>query len=159
MALRELFSGYRFRAQQNTRYVESDTTEATVTHVLDTLISRLTSADIQSTITPDEGRNVPWHYNNIAGVNTARQTLMGVDGLMDMVELRRDEELLASGGEQVWRAFAPLHERKLEQRAAVRRLERREIGDVNLRIEKLRLAQRRLELEDLPDEWRFDPLG
>jgi len=93
VALRELFAGYRFRAQQNTRYVESDTTEATVTHVLDTLISRLTSADIQSTITPDEGRNVPWHYNNIAGVNTARQTLMGLDGLMDLVELRREGAL------------------------------------------------------------------
>jgi len=90
VALRELFAGYIFRAQQNTRYIESDTREATVTHVLDTLISRLTSADIQSTITPDEGRNVPWHYNNIAGVNTARQTLMGLDGLMDLVALRSD---------------------------------------------------------------------
>ena len=88
VALRELFRGYTFRAQQNTRYAESDTMEATITHVLDTLISRLTSADIQSTITPDEGRNIPWHYNNVAGVNTARQTLMGLDGLMDMIELK-----------------------------------------------------------------------
>lgn len=93
VALRELFRGYRFRAQQNTRYVEADTTEATVTHVLDTLISRLTSTDIQSTITPDEGRNIPWHYNNVAGVNTARQTLMGLDGLMAQVELRKDGPL------------------------------------------------------------------
>ena len=90
VALRELFQGYRFRAQQNTRYMESDTMEATVSHVLDTLISRLTSADIQSTITPDEGRNIPWHYNNIAGVNTARQTLMGIDGLTDIVGIRND---------------------------------------------------------------------
>jgi D-ornithine 4,5-aminomutase subunit beta len=90
VALRELFQGYTFRAQQNTRYVESDTMEATVTHVLDTLISRLTSADIQSTITPDEGRNIPWHYNNVAGVNTARQTLMGLDGLMEMIEVKQD---------------------------------------------------------------------
>jgi D-ornithine 4,5-aminomutase subunit beta len=88
VALREVFQGYRFRAQQNTRYMESDTMEATVTHVLDTLISRLTSADIQSTITPDEGRNIPWHYNNVAGVNAARQTLMGIDGLMELLELR-----------------------------------------------------------------------
>jgi D-ornithine 4,5-aminomutase subunit beta len=93
VALRELFHGYVFRAQQNTRYAESDTMEATITHVLDTLISRLTSADIQSTITPDEGRNIPWHYNNIAGVNTARQTLMGLDGIMDMIELKRDGPL------------------------------------------------------------------
>jgi D-ornithine 4,5-aminomutase subunit beta len=93
IALRELFDGYKFRAQQNTRYMESDTLEATVTHVLDTLISRMTSADIQSTITPDEGRNIPWHYNNVAGVNTARQTLMGVDGLMEQVSLRQDGPL------------------------------------------------------------------
>ncbi|MGI9539917.1 MAG: lysine 5,6-aminomutase subunit alpha TIM-barrel domain-containing protein, partial [Miltoncostaeaceae bacterium] len=58
IALRELFAGYRFRAQQNTRYMEADTREVTVTHVFDTLISRLTSADVQSTITPDEGRNI-----------------------------------------------------------------------------------------------------
>ncbi|MEN8180577.1 MAG: D-ornithine 4,5-aminomutase subunit OraE [Pseudomonadota bacterium] len=90
VALRELFQGYRFRAQQNTRYMESDTMETTVTHVLDTLISRLTSADIQSTITLDEGRNIPWHYNNVAGVNAARQTLMGVDGLNELVEVRRE---------------------------------------------------------------------
>jgi D-ornithine 4,5-aminomutase subunit beta len=90
VALREVFAGYIFRAQQNTRYIESDTREATITHVLDTLISRLTSADIQSTITPDEGRNIPWHYNNVAGVNTARQTFMGLDGLMELVEIKKD---------------------------------------------------------------------
>lgn len=93
VALRDLFRGYRFRAQQNTRYMEADTAEATVTHVLDTLLSRLTSADIQSTITPDEGRNIPWHYNNVAGVNAARQTLMGLDGLMEMVCLRDEGPL------------------------------------------------------------------
>jgi D-ornithine 4,5-aminomutase subunit beta len=90
VALRDFFEGFKMRAQQNTRYMEADMAEATITHVLDTLISRLTSADIQSTITPDEGRNVPWHYNNILGVNTARQTLMGVDGLTDLVELKKD---------------------------------------------------------------------
>ncbi|MDX5152069.1 MAG: D-ornithine 4,5-aminomutase subunit OraE, partial [Acidiferrobacterales bacterium] len=93
VALRDLFKGFKFRAQQNTRYMESDMLEASVSHVLDTLISRLTSADIQSTITPDEGRNIPWHYNNIAGVNTARQTLMGLDGLSELVELKQDGPL------------------------------------------------------------------
>jgi D-ornithine 4,5-aminomutase subunit beta len=93
LALRELFAGYRFRAQQNTRYMETDMLETTVSHVLDTLISRLTSADIQSTITPDEGRNIPWHYNNVAGVNTARQTLMGLDGLDEQVALKTDGPL------------------------------------------------------------------
>jgi D-ornithine 4,5-aminomutase subunit beta len=91
VALRELFAGYKFRAQQNTRYMEADTMEATITHVFDTLISRLTSADVQSTITPDEGRNIPWHYNNVAGVNAARQTLMSADGLGDLLEIRKDK--------------------------------------------------------------------
>ncbi|HEY7494079.1 MAG TPA: D-ornithine 4,5-aminomutase subunit OraE, partial [Candidatus Tectomicrobia bacterium] len=110
VALRELFQGYKFRAQQNTRYIEADTVEATVTHVLDTLISRLTSADIQSTITPDEGRNVPWHYNNILGVNTARQTLMGVDGLAELLTLQQQGYLPAQARELKERAVLFLEE-------------------------------------------------
>jgi D-ornithine 4,5-aminomutase subunit beta len=93
VALRELFPEYRIRAQQNTRYIESDTREATVTHVLDTLVSALTSADVQSTITPDEGRNCPWHFNNVAGVETARQTFQGLDGISEMVRLRDEGPL------------------------------------------------------------------
>ncbi|EGO64314.1 D-ornithine 4,5-aminomutase subunit OraE [Acetonema longum] len=93
VALRQLFDGFRFRAQMNTKYMESCTREVTVTHVLNMLLSRLTSADIQSTITPDEGRNVPWHYNNIHGVNTAKQALLGLDGLQDMVSLNYEGEL------------------------------------------------------------------
>ena len=60
---------------------------------LNVLISRLTSADIQSTITPDEGRNVPWHYNSVHGVNTAKQALNGLDGILEMVELKKDGPL------------------------------------------------------------------
>ena len=110
VALRELFAGYRFRAQQNTRYMETDTLETTVSHVLDTLVSRLTSADIQSTITPDEGRNIPWHYNNIAGTNTARQTLLGLDGIGSMVELRREGPLREQARELKERAVLFLEE-------------------------------------------------
>jgi len=101
VALRDLFKDCRFRAQQNTRYMEADTMAATVTHVLDTIVSRLTSADIQSTITPDEGRNIPWHYNNVAGVNAARQTLMGVDGLSDVVAVRRDAPAVADNAREI----------------------------------------------------------
>ena len=90
VALRDLFGEYKMRAQQNTRYMESDGRDATVTHVMNLMISRLTSADIQSTITPDEGRNVPWHYNNVAAVNTAKQSLVGMDGLREMVKLDRE---------------------------------------------------------------------
>jgi D-ornithine 4,5-aminomutase subunit beta len=110
VALREVFEGCRFRAQQNTRYMESETREATVTHVLDTLVSRLTSADIQSTITPDEGRNIPWHYNNVAGVNTARQTLIGTDGLMELIQLRSDGPLRDQAREIKERAVLFLEE-------------------------------------------------
>lgn len=116
VALRELFQGYRMRAQMNTKYIGSDTREATVTHTLNVLLSRLTSADIQSTITPDEGRNVPWHYNSIQAINTAKQALLGLDGLQEILEIKRAgavgakvrelkeravlflEEILAAGG-------------------------------------------------------------
>ncbi|MDI6691978.1 MAG: D-ornithine 4,5-aminomutase subunit OraE [Anaerosomatales bacterium] len=96
IALRDLFRGFKMRAQQNTRYMESDAREATVSHVLNMVISRLTSADIQSTITPDEGRNVPWHYNNVAAVDTAKQALVGMDGLREMVRVDRESPELAS---------------------------------------------------------------
>jgi D-ornithine 4,5-aminomutase subunit beta len=88
VALRDVFSEYKMRAQMNTKYMESSTREATVTHALNLLTSMLTSADIQSTITPDEGRNVPWHIYNMEACDTAKQALVGMDGLMDMVELK-----------------------------------------------------------------------
>ena len=87
VALRDFFSEYKMRAQQNTRYIEADVEEAVRTHTIDTLISMLTSADIQSTITPDEGRNVPWHYNNIRGVQTVKQTWAALDGIKELVSL------------------------------------------------------------------------
>ena len=89
VALREFFKGFRIRAQMNTKYMESSTREATVTHVLNLLISKFTSCDIQSTITPDEGRNVPWHMYNVEAIDTAKQVLIGLDGLMEMVELKQ----------------------------------------------------------------------
>ena len=116
VALRDFFSDFKMRAQMNTKYMESSTREATVTHVLNMLISKLTSADIQSTITPDEGRNVPWHMYNIEACDTAKQALIGMDGLLDMVEVKKDgfmkdkvrelkeravlffEELISTGG-------------------------------------------------------------
>lgn len=85
LALREFFDKYKMRAQMNTKYMDSSTREATVTHVLNLLISRLTSADIQSTITPDEGRNVPWHVYNIEALDTAKQAMIGMDDLMSML--------------------------------------------------------------------------
>jgi D-ornithine 4,5-aminomutase subunit beta len=93
VALREVFAGYRMRAQMNTKYMEASTREATVTHVLNLLISQLTRVDIQSTITPDEGRNVPWHIFNVEACDTAKQALVGMDGLKELVELRSEGPL------------------------------------------------------------------
>ena len=95
VALREFFREYKMRAQMNTKYMESSPREATVTHVLNLLISQLTRADIQSTITPDEGRNVPWHIYNMEAIDTAKQAFAGMDGLGAMLELKRDEGELA----------------------------------------------------------------
>lgn len=110
VALRDLFSEYRMRAQMNTKYIESSTREATVTHVLNMVISKLTSADIQSTITPDEGRNVPWHIYNIEACDTAKQTLIGLDGLMEMVELKQDGYLRDKARELKERAILFMEE-------------------------------------------------
>ncbi len=105
-ALRDFFSDYKMRAQMNTKYMESSTREATVTHVLNMMISKLTSADIQSTITPDEGRNVPWHMYNVEACDTAKQALIGMDGLLEMVALK-DE------------GYLPKKVRELKERAVL----------------------------------------
>ena len=110
VALRDLFHEYRMRAQMNTKYIESSTREATVTHVLNMVISKLTSADIQSTITPDEGRNVPWHIYNIEACDTAKQALIGMDGLMEMVELKKDGYLREKARELKERAVLFMEE-------------------------------------------------
>lgn len=110
VALRDVFREYRMRAQMNTKYIEASTREATVTHVLNMVISKLTSADIQSTITPDEGRNVPWHIYNIEACDTAKQTLVGLDGLMDMVELKKDGYLREKARELKERAVLFMEE-------------------------------------------------
>ena len=110
VALRDLFHEYRMRAQMNTKYIESSTREATVTHVLNMVISKLTSADIQSTITPDEGRNVPWHIYNIEACDTAKQALIGMDGLMEMVELKKDGYLREKARELKERAVMFMEE-------------------------------------------------
>ncbi len=63
-----------------------------------------------------------------------------------LVELRRGDDVLVTGADEVRQAFGPLHELKLEQREEIERLERGAIGDVNYRLEQLRLADRRLDL-------------
>lgn len=110
VALRDFFSEFKMRAQQNTRYIEADIEEAIRTHTIDTLISMLTSADIQSTITPDEGRNIPWHYNNIRGVQTVKQTWAALDGIKELVKLNYDGPLGEMARDIKERAVAFLEE-------------------------------------------------
>lgn len=123
VALREFFTEYRMRAQMNTKYITSSSREATVTHVLNMLISRLTSADIQSTITPDEGRNVPWHMFNIEACDTAKQSLVSMDDLLSMVELKKD-------------GFLPEKVRELKERAVLFLEEMIEVGGYFEAVEK-----------------------
>ena len=58
-----------------------------------------------------------------------------------MAELRRGDQVLASGPDAVWRAFGPLHEKKAEELEKIEELEKGEIGDVNYEIERLRLRR------------------
>ncbi len=110
VALREFFDKYKMRAQMNTKYMDSSTREATVTHVLNLLVSRLTSADIQSTITPDEGRNVPWHIYNIEALDTAKQALVGMDDILGMLDLKTDGYLYEKKREIQERAILMMEE-------------------------------------------------
>ena len=123
VALRDFCSDYKMRAQQNTKYITSSSREATVTHVLNMMISKLTHADIQSTITPDEGRNVPWHIYNIEACDNAKQTLVAMDGLLDMVELK-DE------------GYLPQETRDLKERAVLYLEELLEVGGYFEAVEK-----------------------
>jgi phosphate transport system permease protein len=62
-----------------------------------------------------------------------------------VAEIRRGDAVLASG-EATWTALGTLLRQKENEHAAIRKLERGDIGDVNRAIEKLRLERRRLEL-------------
>lgn len=123
VALREFFTEYKMRAQMNTKYITSSSREATVTHVMNMMISKLTNADIQSTITPDEGRNVPWHVYNIEACDTAKQSLVGMDSLLEMVELK-DEGYLRN------------KVRELQERAVLYLEELHEVGGYFEAVEK-----------------------
>jgi phosphate transport system permease protein len=60
--------------------------------------------------------------------------------------VKQGERELASGPEAVGRALPALVADAARDRAAIERIEKHEIGDINYRIEQARLAERRLEL-------------
>jgi len=71
------------------------------------------------------------------------------------VEIRRGEELLASGSDEVWAALETLQRAKRTEWKEIRSLEKDRIGEVNRALEELRLASRRLEIDALaPEEHR-----
>ena len=110
IALRDFFDGFKFRAQMNTRYATTDEDETNALHFLDILISRLTSADIQSTITADEAKNVPWHHNSVKAVDLAKEVLVGLDGLKDFVSVDPDSPVMKRAREIKERAVLFLEE-------------------------------------------------
>jgi phosphate transport system permease protein len=62
-------------------------------------------------------------------------------------ELRRGSEVIARGPAAVAAAFARLHPGKLAERERIEELEQGPIGDVNYDIERLRLDQRKVDLD------------
>ena len=67
-----------------------------------------------------------------------------------LVDVHQGERTLAAGEDAAWALLGELLPRKRAERAEIRALEKGAIGDVNRRIEHLRLAERRLELARPP---------
>mgnify|MGYP002624153718 CR=1 FL=1 len=65
-------------------------------------------------------------------------------------EVRSNGEVLARGEEEALEALRPIWKEKAKLREEIRDLEKGEIGDVNYALEKLRLAERRVEMDDPP---------
>jgi phosphate transport system permease protein len=76
-----------------------------------------------------------------------------------LLEMRRGETVLATGTDATWKAFDALHPKKTEELARVIALEKKEIGAVNQRIERLRLERRKVELSSAAPEERGRKLG
>lgn len=64
-------------------------------------------------------------------------------------EVRKEGKVVASG-ESAWEALQPLIERAADLRERINEIEQDDIGAINYQIEKLRLAERGLELDGVP---------
>ena len=67
-----------------------------------------------------------------------------------LLEVRAEGEVVARGEAEAWKALGPIWKKKVEIRKEIKKLEKGEIGDVNFELEKLRLAERRVEIDDPP---------
>jgi len=63
------------------------------------------------------------------------------------VRLTRGDTVVAEGADAVWAALRPLVDRAAVDRRAIRRIERDELGPINAALERIRLQERRLDLE------------
>jgi phosphate transport system permease protein len=63
------------------------------------------------------------------------------------VRLTRGDTVVAEGADAVWAALRPLVDRAAADRRAIRRIERDELGPINAALERIRLEERRLDLE------------
>jgi phosphate transport system permease protein len=63
------------------------------------------------------------------------------------VRLKEGDHVLAEGAEAVWAALPPLVQKAAADRAAVREVEKDQIGEINYRLEQARLEVRALEAE------------
>ena len=69
-------------------------------------------------------------------------------------ELRANGQSLARGDDEVWPLLLTLVKKKARERKALEALEKGELGRINYTLERLRLAERKLSLESLPDAER-----
>src|SRR5271157_796498 len=69
-------------------------------------------------------------------------------------ELRAHGQTLARGEDAVWPLLDKLLREKAKERDALEALEKGELGRINYALERLRLAERKLSLETLPDAER-----
>ncbi|MGR8947853.1 MAG: phosphate ABC transporter permease PstA [Gammaproteobacteria bacterium] len=63
-----------------------------------------------------------------------------------------------SGADSPWQQLTDALERKNELRDEIERIERQEIGEINYAMERLRLAERGLELDGVTDKAAFDEI-
>ena len=63
-------------------------------------------------------------------------------------EVREDGQVVATGSAESWQAFQEIHPRTQATLARIRYIEKKEIGDINYNLERLRLAIRRVGMEE-----------
>ena len=64
-----------------------------------------------------------------------------------ITEVKQDGQVIATGSDPAWVAYQPLQQRANALRDKLHAIEDGEIGEINAGLEKIRLANRRLELE------------